>query len=672
MTFADFQFLRPEWLWAIIPAALIGWMLLRHQNAGSAAEWTKLVDAHLLKQLTIGGAQTKRSRILPFVVSVMAAAAIIGLAGPTWHERAVPSYEGGTPVVAALSLAQSMNANDLKPSRLARSVHKLRDILDRTEGDERGLVIYADTPFVAAPLTSDPEIISQMLPELSTSLMPVLGNRLDLAISEAHDMLTRAGAVRGDIIVMADDAGNDAGASIAAARAAARDGFTVSVLGAGTEEGAVLQTADGRAIAGQDGQTYMTALAREDLAEVAQAGDGAFSMITPNDADLDRVLPDNSTTLAGDKQDIRADSHVDMGYLLLILPVLLMPLAFRRGLVFSLAVVASGAMMQPNAAQASVWKNLWATADQQGQTAFAAQDFAGAASAFENPDWKGAAAYRAGDYVTAAGLAGSDYNRGNALAKAGQLEQALAAYDAALEATPDDGDAQFNRDLIADLLKQQEQEQQQQDQEQQQSQGQQQSGGGDSQQDQQSSGEDQAQDQSDQGEAGQDPQSGNDQRQPDQGQEAGNDPLQAGQQGDESTDGQDQQQASQEPSGDQGQAEAEQAGQDPQDRADAQQQQAEYAGGAQPQAGVEQTAQQAQPGQQQASDQEGENGLSQTISDLLGEDDATTQEQVEASAPGAQPIDQAIEQQLRRVPDDPSGLLRARIRQHYAQMRRGG
>jgi Ca-activated chloride channel family protein len=39
----------------------------------------------------------------------------------------------------------------------------------------------------------------------------------------------------------------------------------------------------------------------------------------------------------------------------------------------------------------------------------------------------------------------------------------------------------------------------------------------------------------------------------------------------------------------------------------------------------------------------------------------------EVGAGGMAKLDQAAEQQLRAVPDDPSGLLRARIRQHYAR-----
>lgn len=661
--FTTFHFLRPEWLLALVPLAMLGWVLFRRRSQSATEGWARHVDSHLLAALAITGAAAKRGPWVPVAGSLMVLLTVIGLAGPTWEERELPSFEGGAPVVAVLSLAQSMNADDLTPTRLKRSVHKLRDILERTAGDERGLVIYADTPFVAAPLTSDAQVIEQMLPELSTSLMPVLGNRLDLAIAEAAAMLERAGAVRGKIIVMADDAGNDPAASVAAAQAAARAGYPVSVLGAGTEDGATLQTADGRAIADRAGQTFQTALAVEDLQAVASAGDGVFVRITAGDADLERVLPDETRTAAGDRQDFNADGWVDMGYWLLILPALLMSFAFRRGLVLGLGLMAFG-LVQPQGAQAGTWDNLWATPDQQGQAAFETGDFATAAGDFVSPEWQGAAAYRAGAFAQAAeGFAEEDYNRGNALAKAGEFEQALAAYDAALEVNPEDADAQFNRDLVADLLKQQEQQQQDQQQSGEEDQAQDQPSGGEGQQDQQSGGEGQQDQQQSGGEDQQSGESGQQESEASQGQ--------SGAQEDEGS-------ASEETS--QGGSQSDQAG------GAAEQQESAAQDGAAPSETAEQTSEQAEgtpespeTGSQSAADAEeaeAQGGaedrrstMGQMLSDLLGEGDP--QEMVEGSAPGAEPIDQAIEQQLRRVPDDPSGLLRARIRQHYARARQG-
>ncbi|WP_192843803.1 VWA domain-containing protein [Aureimonas sp. D3] len=771
---------------------------MRSRKSATGGQWGQYVDAHLLRHLAMGGESARASRVLPSVAAAMLVVLVTALAGPTWRKAEVPSFTGGEPVVTVLSLAQSMNANDLSPSRLRSAVHKLSDILTRTEGDERALVIYSDVPFVAAPLTSDQKVISQMLPELSTKLMPVLGDRPDLAISEAVSVLKGADAARGKIVLLVDNAG-DAAATEKAASEARKAGYTVSVLGVGTEKGATLQTAGGQAITDRSGKTVTTSLDAESLSAVARDGGGVYSSVTANSTDLDRILPKtDSVETAGKAEDVKADSWVDMGYWLLILPVLLLPLAFRRGLVFSIGLIAGlnvlpGLATRP--AHAGTWQDLWATSDQQGKQAFASGDYKAATGKFETPSWRASAAYRAGDYAAAAQeFSANPYNRGNALAKSGQLKEALGAYDEALAANPQDGDAKSNRELVQKLLddqKKQEQEQEQEKNKQQQQQlspgdnkdqKQQAGGSGQKDQQQQAGGNGQKQDQQSQGQSGQQGQQnqqpgsqGPQQQQSGQGDQQGQN-QQAGGSGQkeqqQKAGGNDQkqdQQPSQGQAGQEGQKDQKQASEDSQKQNGGQAGQSgdrqrsatpqsasqgeqprdqasdkaakpsdESKGDQSPKAGTEKDAaekagdQTAGAGQEQKQDasatkpqgQEGdrqqagqqqdqpqdktgsdglaeadkaaeeatqahkqanasgsegqqtgkksENALSRMLSSVLdGNGGDKGGEPVKASVPGAPVIDQAVEQQLREVPDDPSGLLRARIRQHYAQLRSG-
>lgn len=295
-----FHFMRPEWFWALIPAGLLLWLVMRSRKSATGGNWGKYVDAHLLRYLAMSGATARASRFLPSVAAAMLVVLVTALAGPTWQKAEVPSFTGGEPVVAVLSLAQSMNSDDLSPSRLRSAVHKLRDVLARTEGDERALVIYSDIPFVAAPLTSDNKVISQMIPDLSTKLMPVLGDRPDLAISEAVSVLKGANATRGKIVLLADNAG-DAAATEKAAADARKAGYTVSVLGVGTEKGATLQTAGGQAITDRSGEKVTTSLDAETLGAVAKAGGGVYSSVTANSTDLDHILPKTEKAEAAGK-----------------------------------------------------------------------------------------------------------------------------------------------------------------------------------------------------------------------------------------------------------------------------------------------------------------------------------------------------------------------------------
>lgn len=145
----------------------------------------------------------------------------------------------------------------------------------------------------------------------------------------------------------------------------------------------------------------------------------------------------------------------DRGPWLLLALLPLAALAFRRGW---LMVVPLAVALMPPPAQAGGWDDLWARPDQQAAHALERGDAAAAARASDDPLWRGAALYRGQKFEEAADvLSESDtvtarYNRGNALAKAGRLREALDAYDNVLETDPQHDDARHNRDLVARLL----------------------------------------------------------------------------------------------------------------------------------------------------------------------------------------------------------------------------
>ena len=131
-------------------------------------------------------------------------------------------------------------------------------------------------------------------------------------------------------------------------------------------------------------------------------------------------------------------------------------------------------MAAPQPSYAFEFDDLWLRPDQQGQRLLEAQKPLEAAKRFSNPQWQAQALYQAGDYNGAAerfaqGYSATDhYNRGNALAKAGELEAAIDAYEQALERQADLLPAKQNKALVEQAL-QQRQQQQQQKQDQQQS-----------------------------------------------------------------------------------------------------------------------------------------------------------------------------------------------------------
>ncbi len=114
-------------------------------------------------------------------------------------------------------------------------------------------------------------------------------------------------------------------------------------------------------------------------------------------------------------------------------------------------------LLAPASAPAFDWDSLWLNDDQRGAQRMDREEHTAAAEAFDDPRWRAAAWYRAGEYERAAAAwAGFDdtrahYNRGNALARAGDIEAAIAAYETVLDREPGHADARHNLELLREL-----------------------------------------------------------------------------------------------------------------------------------------------------------------------------------------------------------------------------
>lgn len=599
-----FHFLRPVWLCAFLPFAAMLWLFVR-RRLGSRG-WEAVCEPALLPHVLIGAPPA--SRRVPFLLATTAGTiAILALAGPAWRQLPQPLYSSGGALVIALDLSRSMDANDLEPSRLARTRYKVADILTLRREGQTALLVFAGDAFTVTPLTDDVETIRSQLGALSTDIMPAPGSRADKALLLAGDLLRQAGIDDGDVLLITDEAdGKRAGEE---AQRLHRSGFRVSVLGVGTGRGAPVPLPGGGFLKSDAGEIVIPRLDETSLREVAAAGGGIYATLAIDDSDL--------ATLAGilagaaatetSRSEFQADAWHDEGPWLVLLLLPLAALAFRRGYVFVLPLLL---VLPPQRADAFGWDDLWLRPDQQGQRALDDGDAARAAQLFGDPQRKGAAQYRAGDFESAAttlsqtGDREALYNRGNALARLGRFDEAIAAYAEVLRTDPSHEDARYNKEL---LEKQQQQQQQQ---------------------------------QSGSGQSEQDPQPGK-QGEPDQDTHAG------------------------EPSGD-GEAEREgerTAGKDQASDSESEQQDQVASGSASGQDGGAQSAREAQDSRDPAE---------QKSEEARGGEQGADEQPESAVAPSSdtEPLDEeelAAEQRLRRIPDDPGGLLRRKFRYQYQQ-----
>ena len=106
MNWADFHFIRPYWLLALIPAlAVIIFSVRRKLNKG---EWATVCDADLLPFILEEG-KGQQSQWFLGTLSVAALLSIMALAGPTWDRLETPVFKSDAALVIALDLSQTMN-----------------------------------------------------------------------------------------------------------------------------------------------------------------------------------------------------------------------------------------------------------------------------------------------------------------------------------------------------------------------------------------------------------------------------------------------------------------------------------------------------------------------------------------------------------------------------------
>lgn len=651
-----FHFLRPAWLLLLVPVALLLASAVRRSS--STSPWRRLVDDHLLRHLLVAG-ETGTSRWPLGALGAAWLTACVALAGPTWEQLPQPLYTSLDPTVVALDLSSSMENTDLSPSRRMRARYELQDVLDEMRGGQVALVVFTDEPFVAVPLTDDQRVIAELIPSLTADLMPSEGSRADRAIDQAAALLEQADSGRGRILLLTDGVDDPKLAANAAARAGAL-GHVVSVLGMAPED----------------------ALDRNALESIAHAGGGAYATATAQNTDLAQVLGSRVLDTTGGREEslAHADEWRDAGVWLLFVPVLLAPLAFRRGWLVALAL---GFALAPSGrADASTWDDLWQRRDQQGANALAAGRHQEAIDLFDDPAWRSAAQYEAGRFEDATagfraqGGAESRYNLGNSLARGGDLKGALAAYDEILASQPDHEDARFNRDLVDKLLREQEEQKQQQTRD-----------------PQQGESQDQAKNDPSQGQDGESQQQAGSESQPSEGENSQAADASASQSPSEGRQGQDQQQqanageqANEQKGANAGakggkppseQAKDSGAGQDGENSPPSEQQRAQ-AGDRSPDDASDPKNDRQHASAQDAKDQE--NSLSKQLSKMLGGDEPTDDDEptgegervASAAAQSPKPLseeEQAREQRLRQVPDDPGGLLRAKIHRRYVERR---
>lgn len=659
----QFHFLRPWWFLALLPAVWLVWQLTRSQAQGD--HWTRLIAPHLLPFLLDGKGGEEKNRVgwllLPLTIAVLA------LAGPTWQKLPNPVEKNTSALVVLWDMSPSMLAQDIRPSRLERSRLKLIDLLKTRKDGLTGLIAFSGEAYVVTPLTEDVQTIINLLPSLGPTTLPSVGSNPEMALSEAKKLLKAGNLDHGDILFLTDGIDSKAFANLDDQLKGGKDRITI--WGVGSEEGAPIPLPRGGFL--QTGKDLV--IAKLNSAELKRFAEEHKGYYLPSQADDGDIKFLSQLLVRTDQTQVQSDKTFDQWtesgqYLaLLLLPLCLW--LFRRGSLLVIVVSLCLANADPAAAAATpeedakpaaapepawrkdlrnTWNGFWFTPDQQGARLLKQGDAPAAAEHFANPAWQATAQYQAGNFEAAAKTFSQDksatglYNQGTALLKKGDYDGAIKAFDEALRLQPNYAAAQHNKDIAVKLkalkAKQPKQNNGQKDPNQKQNGDKNQQQGGDSHNSDSQQGDGEKSDQSnEQNQADQNKQNGADgeQKDPQNQEQQGKDAQQEGQQN-----GQEDKQQPNSPEQSAGQAD------------DTAKHAAEEKAAAQQKAQEEYAKKLAEAAKQQ------DDGAKPNEASAAG-----------ADSPEQQENQQKIDQALRRVPDDPGGLLRNKFQYQYKERR---
>ncbi|OYU09389.1 MAG: hypothetical protein CFE47_03295 [Pseudomonas sp. PGPPP1] len=417
MDFSNFHFMRPAWLLLALMGALLPLIWQRSRDLQRRLRGT--IAPHLLPHLLLTPTDPHRVRPVHLVSALLVLGAI-ATAGPTWQQDRPDFLENRAPLIIAVDLSPSMDTADVPPTRLKAAKQKLHDLVQRRKGTRTALLVYAGSAHLVLPPTDDPALLDSFIQALGTDLIDKPGKDVAGVIEQAKRLLQQS---PGTLLLVTD------GADVTQLPTLKDGSLQVLVLALGSSP---------------------------TLKQLASALDAPLGSLTLNDDDLDWVERHAQQHFQNADEQQRLLQWKDAGYWLCWPLLLLALVSVRRG--WSLnwaAVLLLGLLLPPTPAEA----NPFLTPDQQGRWAFEHHHYPEAAARFVDPYWKGIAAYNAADYdlaqttFSAMNTPQAAFYLGNIHVRRFKFDDAISAYQHALQLQPDFPEASANLALAIALRK---------------------------------------------------------------------------------------------------------------------------------------------------------------------------------------------------------------------------
>ena len=235
---------------------------------------------------------------------------VIALMAPSFGDVKKEIKAVGKDIFICVDLSNSMNANDVQPTRLEKLKSELKNLVSSFSTDRIGLVIFSSDAFMQCPLTYDQSALFLFIETLSTKLVPQggtdFGPPLDLALKRLNDPSNNTGSQQSKFVILISD-GEDFGDDTQdAVEDIKESGVKLYTLGIGTKEGGRIPSGNGYK-KDDDGNIVVTTLNSKDLMEIANTTGATYYEVSDGRNDVKKLISD----MAKIEGEVRESKNID-------------------------------------------------------------------------------------------------------------------------------------------------------------------------------------------------------------------------------------------------------------------------------------------------------------------------------------------------------------------------
>jgi Ca-activated chloride channel family protein len=248
------SFVRPEFLWLALlalPELALGWRrspILRASIESLSGPRRRARAGSLFAALSTCGS---------FSAALFVVSAVVAISGPSWGSRGSPVERRGLEAAVVLDVSRSMEATDVKRSRLETAKGLVASLLRGAagaggEGVSFSLVAAKGASVLLVPMTEDSFAFEDALDYATPDAITTPGTDLESGIRAGLASFTRSSA-EARLLFLFSDGGELSGSSRRACEDAAAARVRLVVVGVGGDAPALVPGPDGNPLEGPKG-----------------------------------------------------------------------------------------------------------------------------------------------------------------------------------------------------------------------------------------------------------------------------------------------------------------------------------------------------------------------------------------------------------------------------------